>query len=322
MKRLLPLTGPKPPGALAPGRTSAPEAGGAPPSIGVVSVIVPHLDDYDNLDVCLTLLGEQTFPSDRTEIIVADNGSSRGFDAVRALVGSRGRVVEVEERGAGPARNAGVRASRGEALAFLDSDCRPDRRWLEEGLAGLAAADFVGGKVDVLVEDPRRMAAVEALESVFAFQNERYVKNRKFTVTASMFVPRSVFDAVGPFQNGVPEDIDWCRRARSKGYRIGFAPRSIVGHPARRTMDELKRKWRRLALERFAAARRDGKGPVSILFHEWAVMLTIAPDALVLMTSRRLSGARSRFLAIGALARIRAYRFGIAHRAILGRSEK
>ncbi|HTZ68028.1 MAG TPA: glycosyltransferase [Roseiarcus sp.] len=302
-------------------RTAPLEAGGAP-SIGVVSVIVPHLDDYDNLDACLTLLREQSFPSERTEIIVADNGSSRGLDAVRELVGSRGRVVEVTERGAGPARNAGVRASRGDALAFLDSDCRPDRRWLEEGLAGLRSADFVGGRVDVLVEDPRRMTAVEALESVFAFQNERYVKNRKFTVTASMFVPRSVFDAVGPFQNGVPEDIDWCRRARLKGYRIGFAPQSIVGHPARRTMDELKRKWRRLTLEWFAAASRDGRGPVSMVLREWAVMLTIAPDALVLMTSRRLGGAPNRMLAIGALARIRAYRFVVAHRAILGLSEK
>ena len=166
------------------------------------------------------------------------------------------------------------------------------------------------------------MTAVEAFESVFAFQNERYVKNRRFTVTASMFVPRSAFDAVGPFENGVPEDIDWCRRARAKGYRIGFAPRSIVGHPARRTMDELKRKWRRLALEWFTAARRDGKGPAAMLLHEWAAMLTIAPDALALMTTRRLSGARSRILAIGALARIRAYRFMVAHRAILGRSEK
>src|SRR5262249_41963875 len=152
-----------------------------------------------------TLLGAQSFPGDRTEIIIADNGSSRGPEAVRQIVGTRGRVVEVAERGAGPARNAGVRASRGKALAFIDSDCRPDPRWLEEGLAELASADFVGGRVDVLVEDPRRMTAAEAFESVFAFRNEQYVKDRGFTVTASMFVWRSVFDAVGGFDNGVPE---------------------------------------------------------------------------------------------------------------------
>ena len=294
-----------------------PETGGGPRKIDLASVIVPHLDDYENLDACLAMLQEQSFPSDRTEVIVADNGSSRGLDAVRRIVGTRGRVVEVAERGAAPARNAGVRASRGEAIAFIDSDCRPDRRWLEEGLAELQLADFAGGRVDVLVQDPERMTAAEAFESVFAFQNERYVKDLNFTVTASMFVWRSVFDAVGEFENGVPEDLDWCRRARLKGYRIRFASKSIVGHPARRTMPQLRRKWRRMTLEWSEAARRDGKGPIFVLSRQWMVLLSIGPHALVVLASKRLSGTKNRILAISALAQIRAYRFVLAHRALL-----
>jgi glycosyltransferase involved in cell wall biosynthesis len=285
--------------------------------IGLVSVIIPHLNDYDNLDACLKLLGEQSFPRDRTEIIIADNGSSRGLDAVRAIVGTRGRVIEVVERGAGPARNAGVRASRGDAIAFIDSDCRPDPRWLEEGLAELRLADFAGGRVDVLVEDPRRMTAAEAFESVFAFQNERYVKDRNFTVTASMFVWRSVFDSVGGFENGVPEDKDWCLRAGRQGYRIRFAAKSIVGHPARRTMLELKRKWRRLIIESCEGARREGRGPILVLLRHWAALLAVVPHAFLPLVSKRLKGMRNRMLAIGALAQLRAYRLVIAHQVIL-----
>jgi len=297
--------------------SETPESDGGSPNVGLVSVVVPHLNDYENLDACLRLLQDQSFPRDRTEIVVADNGSSRGVDAVRRIVGSRGRVIEAAERGAGPARNAGVRASRGEAIAFIDSDCRPDERWLEEGLAELRLADFAGGRVDVLVQDPERMTAAEAFESVFAFQNERYVRDLNYTVTASMFVWRSVFDAVGGFENGVPEDLDWCRRARLKGYRIRFASKSVVGHPARRTMPELRRKWRRLTLEWCEAARRDGKGPIFVLLRQWTVLLSIGPHALVAMASKRLSGIRNRIMAIGALAQIRAYRFVIAHRALL-----
>jgi GT2 family glycosyltransferase len=298
------------------------EAARGPLGVGLVSVIMPHLNDYDNLDACLRLLQAQSFPSDRTEIIVADNGSSRGFDAVRRVVGSRGRVIEVAERGAGPARNAAVRASRGEALAFIDSDCRPDERWLEEGLAELSQADFVGGRVDVLVEDPQRMTAAEAFESVFAFRNERYVKDLNFTVTASMFVWRPVFDAVGGFENGVPEDKDWCERAGRQGYRIRFAPKSIVGHPARRTMPELKRKWRRLTLERCEGARRNGRGPVLIWLREAVALLAAAPHAFVPLVSKRLSGIRNRLMAIGVLAQIRAYRFLVASRIVLRWDEK
>jgi GT2 family glycosyltransferase len=302
-------------------RTAPLEADGAPPNVDLVSVIVPHLNDYDNLDACLTLLQEQSFPGARIEIIVADNGSSRGLDAVRRIVGARGRVVEVAERGAGPARNAGVRASRGEAIAFIDSDCRPDRLWLEEGLAALRGSDFAGGRVDVMVDDPRRMTAAEAFESVFAFQNERYVKRLNFTVTASMFVWRSVFDAVGGFENGVPEDLDWCRRAREKGYRIAYAPKSIVGHPARRTMAELKRKWRRLTLEACEGARRNGKGPLPILLRQWAMLLSIAPKGAAIVVTNRLNGAANRAKAIGALAQIHAYRFVVAHQAVLRASQ-
>ena len=297
---------------------AAPNIGDRGPlDVGLVSVIVPHLNDYENLDACLTLLEAQSFPGDRTEVIIADNGSSRGLDAVRAIVGTRGRVIEVAERGAGPARNAGVGASQGDAIAFIDSDCRPDPRWLEEGLAELRLADFAGGRVDVLVEDPLRMTAAEAFESVFAFQNEAYVKGRNFTVTASMFVWRSVFESVGGFENGVPEDKDWCMRAVRKGYRIRFAPKSIVGHPARRTMPELKRKWRRLTIESCEGARREGRGPILVLARQWAALLAVVPHAFVPLVSSRLSGMRNRILAIGALARIRAYRFAIAHRAVL-----
>jgi GT2 family glycosyltransferase len=166
------------------------------------------------------------------------------------------------------------------------------------------------------------MTAVEAFESVFAFQNERYVKNLNFTVTASMFVWRAVFDAVGGFVNGVPEDKDWCLRARRQGYRIRFAPNSIVGHPARRTMPELKRKWRRLTLESCEGARRDGRGPVRVLLRQSAVLLAVAPHAFLPLVSKRLKGMRNRLMAIGVLAQIRAYRFLVAYRAVVRRDEE
>jgi GT2 family glycosyltransferase len=284
---------------------------------GLVSVVVPHLNDYENLDGCLALLQRQSFAKDRTEVIVADNGSSRGIEAVREIVGDRGRVIEVAERGAGPARNAGVRAGRGAALAFIDSDCRPDERWLEEGLAELELSDFVGGRVDVLVENQERLTPAEAFERVFAFQNERYVRELGFSVTASMFVKRSVFEEVGGFRNGVPEDRDWCERARSKGYLIRFAPKSIVGHPARRTMPELRRKWRRMTLEWCEAERYKGTGPFLMILRQWAVLFSIVPHALVLITTSRLSGLGNRLRAIGALAQIRAYRLVFAHWAVL-----
>jgi peptidoglycan/LPS O-acetylase OafA/YrhL/GT2 family glycosyltransferase len=284
--------------------------------VDLVSVIIPHFNDYDRLEDCLTLLGQQTFPHERTEIIVADNGSECGIEAVRRLVADRALVIEATERGAAAARNAAVSVSQGRALAFIDSDCRPDSSWLEEGLMALNRTDFVGGRIDVQVAEGG-MTPAEAFESVFAFKNDRYVREEGFTVTASMFVWRSVFDAVGGFQNGVPEDKDWCHRARKLGYRIGYAPKSVVTHPARRTMPELKRKWRRMTLEGLEAEHQKGTGSLSIMARQWIVLLSIFPHSVAVLRSRRLTGLGDKLRAIQALVQIRAYRFLLVHHLLL-----
>ena len=49
-----------------------------------VSVIVPHYNDLERLNICLDALGGQTFPVDRFEIIVADNDSCNVRDSNRS----------------------------------------------------------------------------------------------------------------------------------------------------------------------------------------------------------------------------------------------
>lgn len=283
----------------------------------LVSVIMPHLDDLDGLPRILSMLGRQTYPRDSVEIIVADNGTAGGINAVRAVVGPSARVIRVAQRGAGPARNAGVRRARGSILAFIDSDCRPDPRWLEKGVEALSDCDVAGGRVRVRVDDQRRMTPAEAFERVFAFRNKRYVEVVGFTVTASMFVRRDVFDAVGEFASAVSEDVEWCRRARKKGFHIGFAEQSVVEHPARRTMADLQRKWCRTTTESYALAARSPILLLVWLLRSWIVLFSIGPHLLYLAGTRRLDSVRDRLWAAAALVRVRTYRFYLAHLLVL-----
>ena len=278
-----------------------------------VSVILPHLDDLSGLHRVLTLLAHQTYPKDGTEIIVADNGTAMGIAAVRDVVGRLARVVPVPQKGAGPARNAGVREARGSVFAFIDSDCRPDPRWLEKGVEALSACDVAGGRVRVVVEDEARMTSTEAFERVFAFRNKRYVEGVGFTVTASMFVRRDVFESVGGFASAVSEDVEWCQRARRKGFHIGFAEQSVVEHPARRTMADLKRKWRRTTTESYRLAARSRAPLLLWLLRSWVVLFSIVPHLFYLAGTRRLASNRDRVRAGSALVRIRTYRFYLAH---------
>lgn len=287
-------------------------------SMPAVSVVIPHLDDVENLDRCLTLLAQQSYRF--VEVIVVDNGSRAGIEAVRAVAGGRARVVHAEARGAGPARNVGAGTARGRILAFIDSDCRPDPDWIAEGVASLASHDVVGGSVRVDVDDRANMSPSEAFEVVFAFRNEMYIRRKGFTVTASMFVRRDVFDAVGPFRNGVSEDMDWCHRARRLGYRLGYAPQAIVGHPARRTWAELKRKSARLTAESFELYREMPFGRVRWLAWAWLIPASIIPHLVRVMTTTKLGTLRDRWRAAQVLIRLRLARFIAANRLALERS--
>ena len=280
-----------------------------------LSVIVPHYDDLQGLDRCLEALATQTF-SGGFEIIVADNGSPQGAAAIEAVVGARARLAVVPEKGAGPARNGGAAAARGAVLAFTDSDCVPDARWLEAGLAALSDCDFVGGAMRVLVEQPDRMTPVEAFETVFAFDNQSYVERKGFTVTANLFCPREVFDQVGGFRVGVSEDLDWSHRAREAGLMIGYAPGAVVGHPARRTWRELRDKWRRLSAETYGLYRTRRAGRPIWLIRSLALPLSALAHTGKVLTSRRLSSWAQRAGALVTLYRLRWWRMADALRLL------
>lgn len=273
-----------------------------------ISVIVPHYQDLDRLGTCLAALARQSIGSERFEVVVADNRSPAGLAAVERAVGGRARVVEAPEPGAGPARNAGVAASHGALLAFTDCDCVPEAGWLAAGIARLASADIVGGRVTVSVEDEARMTGAEAFERVFAFDNRAYVERQSFTVTANLFCSRAVFEAVGPFRSGVSEDLDWCQRAARKGYTIAYEEAAAVSHPARRDWDELKRKWRRLNAERYALEVSGRAARMRWAARNLAMPISVVAHAPRVFASAMLPDLRTRLRALATLARLRLWR--------------
>lgn len=273
-----------------------------------VSVIIPHYQDLAGLKLCLASIDAQTYPRGCFEVVLADNNSPVGPIAVGEVVDGRAKLVVVTDKGAGPARNGAVAASRGEVLAFIDSDCVAEPEWLTEGVAALDRFDLVGGHVGVLVSDPIDMTAVEAFERVFAFDFKTYIEKKGFTGAGNMFCRRDLFERVGPFGVALSEDVDWSRRAVATGARLGYAPDAVVGHPARITWEQLTTKWRRLNLETYglSAGRR-------LRRTRWLARNALMPLSAIahtpkVLASPRLSTLKQRFLAIGVLFRLRLWR--------------
>jgi GT2 family glycosyltransferase len=281
-----------------------------------VSVIVPHYRDFEHLDICLAALKAQTYPAELVEVIVGDNASPEGLERVREVAARRAKVVLVEERGAGPARNGAVAHAKGQVLAFIDSDCVAEPQWLDEGVRALAGYDFVGGQVKVLVDDEAHMTPVEAWERVFAFDFKTYIEKKGFTGSGNLFCPRAVFDKVGGFRVGISEDTEWSLRAQAAGFRLGYAAKAVVGHPARRTWEELTRKWRRLGDESYGlSAGRPGRRL------RWALRGLLMPASALAHTPKvflhpGLHSLGQRLAALRVLYAIRFWRLADAFRVV------
>lgn len=272
-----------------------------------VSVVIPHYNDLIRLRLCHARLLAQSWPRDQFEIVVADNNSACGLGAVQEAAPSA-LVVPAPIQGAGPARNAGIAASRGTVIALIDSDCVPEPDWIAEGVTALDRFDFVGGRVFTFAEVPARPTPVEAYEIVFNFNFRRYIETVGFTGTGNMFVPRAVFDRVGGFRAVVAEDMEWSFRARDLGYRLGYAERAVVGHPARRSWAELERRWDRMLQEDIALIQEQRFGRTRFALKALAMPPSVLPHAVKALRTSELPDMRAKLGAIGILTRLRLWR--------------
>jgi GT2 family glycosyltransferase len=155
-------------------------------------------------------------------------------------------IANEDARGLSGARNSGVRATRGEVLAFLDDDAIAAPDWLEHLLEPYRdpAVIGVGGTVEPLWPDRRPRFMPDEFDWVVGCTYRGLpattspVRN---LIGANMSIHRGVFDAVGGFRAGVGrvgtrpvgcEETELCIRAtqRLPGTRMIFAPRARVRH--------------------------------------------------------------------------------------------
>ena len=86
-----------------------------------LSIVMPCLDEADTLATCIAKARRALLEAEIDgEVLVADNGSTDGSQAIARAAGAR--VVDVAERGYGAALIGGIRAARGRAILMGDAD--------------------------------------------------------------------------------------------------------------------------------------------------------------------------------------------------------
>jgi glycosyltransferase involved in cell wall biosynthesis len=112
-------------------------------TLPLVSVVVPALNAAGWIGASLISVGGQTYPKERLDVIVVDDGSSDGTtEEARRVLTANGLAHSVirhsTPRGPSAARNAGWRRATGEWIQFLDADDLLEHSKIEVQ-AGIAA---------------------------------------------------------------------------------------------------------------------------------------------------------------------------------------
>lgn len=192
------------------------------PHAPLVSVIVPVYAGERFLADALDSVRAQTYSN--VETIVVDDGSPDGCAAIAAARGDV-RLLREPHGGVAAARNAGLRAARGELIAFLDQDDEWLPQRLERGVAAMARRpelDFVMTHNEVTL-----MPGVVPPAWV---QPSWLSEPIPGIIPSTWLVRRSAFARVGDFDTSFQTgcDTDWIARMKDAGLVAEMLPEALV----------------------------------------------------------------------------------------------
>jgi glycosyltransferase involved in cell wall biosynthesis len=207
-----------------------------------ISVVIPVLNDEKKIETCLEAVFNQTITP--IEVIVVDGHSSDRTvaNAMRLPI----KLIFENFGTVGGARQVGIENAIGYYIAFTDSDCVPDKNWLEH-LVKEFQGDIVGVGGGIrnigtgLWEESISLALDSFLGSANSVQ-DRVLKKKIFVNSISgcnsMYRKKDLL-AIGGFNVGysLNEDTDINKRLLETGH-ILYTPEAIVLHNQSRTIKQ------------------------------------------------------------------------------------
>ena len=235
-----------------------------------ISVIVSTYTERRLSDVlqCLDSLDKQTLrPS---EILLVLDPIDKLVEFYRSRIPPNVKVIISDGIGLSYARNAGVRNSLGDIIAFIDDDAVADKRWLESSIENYEDDQVigVGGQISAQWEDKRPMWFPEELDWIVGCSYKGMPQKRseiRNPIGCNMSFRKTVFERAGYFRTDIgrlgdkllcSEETELAIRAFEAipGSRIVFEPSAIVSHKVGKKRESLKYVWTRSVNEGMSKA--------------------------------------------------------------------
>lgn len=255
-----------------------------------LSVVMPCLNEAETLRICIDkALGFMERAGVVGEVVIADNGSTDGSQAIAREAGAR--VVDVERRGYGAALLGGIEAARGEFVVMGDCDDSYDFSALDNYLERLREGDelVMGNRFKGGVQK----GAMPRLHRYFGNPFLTWAGRTLFGSPVGDFqcglrgFSREAMSGVGLRAEGMEFASEMVMKSTLHGLRIGEVPTTLVpdGRSRPPHMRSWRDGWRNLRLLLMHSPRWLFSVPGTVL-----LFTGIALMAAVLLGPARLSG--------------------------------
>ena len=239
-------------------------------AIPFVSIIVPVYNGADYIENCIASLLRLKYPKEKYEVIVVDNNST---DPTAAVIKKYAVKYALEDRvqTSYAARNTGIKAARGEIIAFTDADCIADENWVKNGVKTFEIRHVGGVGGQVKPYKPRNyIERYQAGKDVFGqarhLSRENLLQRNGKIVTCNAFYRKDVFKKVGLFEPSLVSggDHDFSLRTQKKtNYTLQYAPDAIVYHQHRTSLVQFWKQYYKYGLGRIYMAKNHKKDEFS-----------------------------------------------------------
>lgn len=189
------------------------------------SVIIPTLNEEQNIERCLQSLIKQDYPRSKLEIIVVDNGST---DSTRTIAKGLADIVDTAlDCNVGEVRNVGAKLSSGDILVCTDADCTFSEDWISTGVALLKAHEnsvFGGGLKGANDQN--------WVERLWLLNPKGETIQQKDLMGSCIFIKKADFRLLGGFPADITsgEDTSLSTKAKNLGYKVILERKLSVCH--------------------------------------------------------------------------------------------
>jgi len=210
----------------------------------MISIIITNLNGKKWLEVCLPSIIKSTYPKDRMEVILVDNGSTDGsvdyFEQMMKSSNIRYKVIKNRYNvGWSPANNQGAKIAEGEILIFISNDIEVSPKAFEEVVNLFINHQNIGIVQfnSLSLYDRKTIDSAMNFIDIFGFAYGYAPLEKPWIVSIAegmaFAIRRNVFFRIGGFDSDYfmeYDDMDLSLRTWLIGYKVVFHPQAIVYH--------------------------------------------------------------------------------------------